>query len=132
MSIPEFISSQPAERQKLLSQLHKSILAADKSLTSAIEPMMGKEMIIYKCNGTFKYGLASVQKHMSLHAMPLYMSPDLHAKYVKLLPQAAFQKGCINFKDEKEISAKIVSQLITDGQKFNLQEARASLSKSKK
>ena len=55
MSISEFISTQPEERQELLSQLHEIIVKNDKTVTAVIAPMMGKEMIIYNAPGSFKY-----------------------------------------------------------------------------
>jgi hypothetical protein len=61
MSILEFISSQTEERQELLSQLHGIIIQKDKTVTPVIAPMMGKEMIVYNAQGSFKYGLSSVK-----------------------------------------------------------------------
>ena len=112
MSISEFISAQPEERQELLSQLHEIIIQKDKTVTPVIAPMMGKEMIIYNAPGTFKYGLASVKNYMSLHVLPMYGSPILYEKYKGLLKEAAFQKGCINFKNKDEMPLKIVKNLI--------------------
>src|SRR6476646_10850019 len=98
MSISEFISTQPEERQELLSQLHEIIIQNDKTVTPVIAPMMGKEMIIYNAPGSFKYGLSSVKNYMSLHVLPMYGSTILYNKYKVLLKEANFQKGCINFK----------------------------------
>ena len=101
MTISEFISSQPEERQELLSQLHKIIIQKDKTVTPAIAPMMGKQMIIYNAPGIFKYGLSSVKKYMSLHVLPMYISTIIYEKYKGLLKEASFQKGCINFNNKK-------------------------------
>lgn len=46
MSITEFISKQPEERQELLALLHEIIIQKDKTVTPIIALMMGKEMII--------------------------------------------------------------------------------------
>ncbi|HEY4207365.1 MAG TPA: DUF1801 domain-containing protein [Puia sp.] len=114
MQIPEFIATQPADRQGILTRVHAIILAKDKTVTAKIGKMMGKEMILYHDPGMFKYGLASVKNYMSLHAMPIYGSSTLYDRYKELLPKAKFQKGCINFKDEEEMPLKIVEQLIGD------------------
>jgi hypothetical protein len=131
MSIPEFISGQPIERQELLSQLHDIIIQKDKTVTPVIAPMMGKEMIIYNAPGTFKYGLASVKNHMSLHLLPMYSSPVLYEKYKELLPKAGFQKGCINFKNKEEMPLNIVKDLIADCSKIDLLAIRENQLKSK-
>ena len=69
--IQDYIANQPKERQKLLSDLHVLILKNDKTVTPVIEPMMGKEMIIYKGKKMMKYGLSSMKEYMSLHALPI-------------------------------------------------------------
>lgn len=131
MTIPEFISQQPTERQELLSQLHKIIIQKDKTVTPVIAPMMGKEMIIYNAPGIFKYGLSSVKNYMSLHVLPIYGSPVLYEKYKGLLKDANFQKGCINFRNKEEVPLKIVEDLITDCSKIDLLAIREKQLKSK-
>ena len=131
MSISEFISAQPEERQELLSQLHEIIIQKDKTVTAVIAPMMGKEMIIYNAPGTFKYGLSSVKNYMSLHVLPMYGSTILYEKYKALLKEANFQKGCINFKNKDEMPLKIVKDLIADCSKIDLRALRENYLKSK-
>jgi hypothetical protein len=131
MSIAEFISTQPEERQELLSQLHEIITQKDKTVTAVIAPMMGKEMIIYNTAGSFKYGLSSVKNYMSLHVLPMYVSTVLYEKYKALLKEANFQKGCINFKNKNEIPLKIVKDLIDDCSKIDLRAIRENQLKSK-
>ncbi|MDB4920665.1 hypothetical protein [Mucilaginibacter sp.] len=54
-------------------------------VSPVIKPMMGKEMILYEERCYMKYGLASTKNYMSLHCLPMYMNPSLHAKYAGLL-----------------------------------------------
>ena len=131
MTISEFISTQPEERQELLSQLHEVIIQKDKTVTPAIAPMMGKDMIIYNAPGSFKYGLSSVKKYMSLHVLPMYVSTTLYEKYKELLKEANFKKGCINFKNKDEMLLKIVKNLIVDCSKIDLCVIRENQLKSK-
>ena len=131
MSISEFISKQPIERQELLSQLHEIIIQKDKTVTAVIAPMMGKEMIIYNAPGIFKYGLSSVKNYMSLHVLPMYGSPVIYEKYKGLLSEANFQKGCINFKNKEEMPLNIVKNLIADCSGIDLLALREKYLKSK-
>ena len=132
MTIPEFIATQPAERQELLTQLHEIIIQKDKTVTPVIAPMMGKDMIIYNAPGTFKYGLASVKNYMSFHVLPMYGSPVIYEKYKALLKAASFQKGCINFNNAAEMPLKIVKELITDCSKIDLRAMREEQLKARK
>jgi len=131
MSISEFISTLPEDRQKLILQLHEIIIQKDKTVVAEIAPMMGKEMIIYNAPGTFKYGLSSVKKYMSLHVLPMYVSATIYEKYKGLLKEAKFQKGCINFNNKEEIPIKIVKDLITECSKIDLRAIRENYLKSK-
>jgi hypothetical protein len=114
MTITDYITSAPAEWQATLTTIHEAILANDPTVTPVIKPMMGKEMILYEERCYMKYGLASTKNYMSLHCLPMYMNPALHAKYADLLPAAKFQKGCINFTGGDAMPPAVVSALIAE------------------
>ena len=114
MTVPDFLSKQTPENSLILSEIHDIIMNADKTVTAEIGPMMGIEMILYKAKGFFKYGLSITKNHFSLHLMPIYGAPTLHAKYAKLLNKAKFQKGCINFKKADEMPLDIVRELLNE------------------
>ena len=130
--IKEYILTQPIDRQSILTDIHSIIFDMDKSVISEIAPMMGKEMIIYKCNGMMKYGLAGVKNYMSLHVFPIYGSKTLFEKYKLLLNKANFQKGCINFDTGEKMPLDIVRQLISDCSKVDLTIIREDYFKEKK
>jgi hypothetical protein len=132
MPISEFISKQPPERQKILREIHEIIIQADKGIKAEIEPMMGKEMIVYKASGIFKYGLSSVKNYMSLHTLPIYGSPVLYSRYKNILRKAKFQKGCINFINEEDMPLDIVNQLIRDCSTIDLLKIKEDYVKSRR
>jgi uncharacterized protein YdhG (YjbR/CyaY superfamily) len=109
-----FLAQLESPRKEILTSIHELILQTNKKVVPEVAPMMGKEMIQYKLAGHFIYALSSVKSHMSLHLMPIYSNPTLHAKYAKLLNKAKFQKGCINFKKAEEIPLNTMKQLLTD------------------
>ena len=114
MNVSEYISSMPYDRQALLTALHNTIITNDKSVSPIVKPMMAKEMILYEEGSYMKYGLASTKNYMSLHCLPMYMNPQLHTKYMRLLSGAKFQKGCINFTDNVAMPLEIVAALVAD------------------
>ncbi|MEP6712210.1 MAG: hypothetical protein ABJA37_07340 [Ferruginibacter sp.] len=132
MQIQDFISKQSIERQILLNEMHAIIIKSDNSVKAEVGLMMGKEMIIYKAAGNFKYGLASVKNYMSLHAMPIYVSAGLYSRYQDRLKKANFQKGCINFKNAEEMPLDIVEQFIKDCSKIDLLKIKQEYIKSRK
>ena len=134
MTPNEYIAKQDISRKQILGDIHRIILEEDPKIEAEVGLMMGKEMILYKDRKCFKYGLASVKNHMSLHLMPIYMNTTLHAKYLSLLPHAEFQKGCINFKTPGDVPSPVIRQLLADCSKISIAdmlEKRDSLRKAK-
>ncbi len=129
--IEKFISKQPVERQNILRGIHNIIVDEDITVSPEIEKMMGKEMIVYKAKGIMKYALSSVKNYMSLHAMPIYGSQELFKKYRLLLPDAGFQKGCINFRNDNEMPLPGVRELIRDCSGIDLAKMREEYLKKK-
>jgi hypothetical protein len=131
MTITEHISSLPPDRQALVTELHETITANDPGVVAVIKPMMGKEMILYEQACTMKYGLASAKDYLSLHCLPMYMAPTIHAKYLQLAPGAKFQKGCINFTGSQQLPVEIVTTLIAECSAVNIAEVLANRKKKK-
>jgi hypothetical protein len=131
-NIKDYILKQSPERQGILTDIHSIIIDKDKTVVATIEPMMGKEMIMYKAKGMMKYALSSVKNYMSLHCLPMYGSPAIFNKYKALLPDAVFQKGCINFTSAKQMPLKIVKQLFTECAPIDLVKMREEYLKQKK
>jgi hypothetical protein len=103
----------------------------DQTVTPIVEMMMGKEMIIYKERNYMKYALSGVKQYMSLHCLPIYGSPVLHAKYAGLLPEAKLQKGCINFTSADQFPMNIASSLISDCSKISIADMLENRKKKK-
>jgi hypothetical protein len=127
-----YISQQAPERQGILTSIHRLILENDKTIKVVIEPIMGKEMILYKADKLMKYGLSSVKNYMSLHVLPMYASKELHERYRTLLSEANFQKGCINFTDKSQMPLSVLRELIKDCSQINLARIKEELWKTKK
>lgn len=128
----QYISGQASDRQPVLTAIHSIILEEDKTVTAVVEPMMGKEMIVYKGKGMMKYGLAGAKNYMSLHVLPIYGSAALHSKYKSLLPEATFQKGCINFDTAEKMPLDIIRQLFADCSGIDLVKIREDYLQNKK
>jgi len=89
------------------------------------------EMLMYEEGHYMKYALASAKAHLSLHCLPMYMHPELHAKFAALLPAAKFQKGCINFTGAAEMPIAIVAALVADCAPINVPAMLANRKKKK-
>ena len=54
--VKHYIESQPQNRQGILTDIHLIIVQEDKTVVPIVEPIMAKEMIVYKGKGFMKYG----------------------------------------------------------------------------
>lgn len=129
MTITEYLSKQEPERKKLMHAIHETILKTNKKVKAEVGSMMGGDMIQYKINTNFVYGLAGNKNHMTLHALPMYAFKSIHEKYSNLLKKAKFQKGCINFKNADEMPLDITEQLLTDCAKIDWEAIMAKFKK---
>jgi hypothetical protein len=127
----EYLTELDSSRSFIIKKLHQIILASDKNIDAEVGMMMGKQMIIYKEEGIFKYALSSSKDYLSLHLMTIYASSPLHTKYQKLLPRAKFQKGCINFKSDLDMPSNVVIELILDSAKINIKKLFEKFHKKK-
>ncbi len=130
-AIENYIAMQPDGRQRIMDEIHSIIVNNDATVTPVVEKMMGKEMIIYKEKSMMKYALASVKNYMSLHVLPMYVSKTIFEKYQQLLPQASFQKGCINFESAEAMALDVVASLIEDCSAVDLSKIRENYEKNK-
>lgn len=130
--ILNYITDQSPDRHGLLSEIHEIICKNDLSVVAVVEPMMGKEMIIYRSNHVMKYALAGLKNYMSLHVLPIYGSASLFLKYQALMPKAKFQKGCINFNQADELPLEVIKALIVDCSTIDLKKVKEDYLKSRK
>jgi hypothetical protein len=117
MTPTEYLEALEPTRKELLSELRALLLKHESKITEEVSHMMGKQMLVYKSNGHFKYALASTKEYASFHSMPIYGSPTLREKYIALLPKVKFQKGCINIKKESDIPLNVAESLMVDSAK---------------
>jgi len=86
MTVPEYLAEVEGSRRETMAAMHGLILKTNPRVVPGVGKMMAKKMVIYKLGGFFTYGLASLKGHITLHAMPMYCTPTIRAKYTKLLP----------------------------------------------
>lgn len=131
-NIKDYILKQPPDRHGILTGIHSIIMDKDKTVVATIEPMMGKEMMMYKARGMMKYALSGVKNYISLHCLPMYGSPVLFSKFKAMLPDAVFQKGCINFTTAEQVPLNKIKQLFTECSKIDLVKMREEYLQQKK
>ncbi len=120
MTPKQYLDSLPEDRKEIISKLREFILKSDPLVKEVVGGMMGREMLMYMQGDIMKYALSSVKQHISFHSMVMYSSSTrfggsgLREKFEKLLPEAKFQKGCINFKNAVQLPLDIAEKFVKE------------------
>jgi hypothetical protein len=132
MKPEEYLETLEPARKEVLNAIRKLVLKHDKKVVEVVSSLMSKQMLIYNCDGHFKYALAATKTGMTFHSLVMYGYPELHAKYVKLLPKAKFQKGCINFIKPEQMPLEVVDEMMKDFAKCEFPPKQFAKSMNKK
>ncbi len=120
MTPKQYLDTLPDDRKEVISKLRELILKSDPLVKEVVAGMMGREMLVYMQGNIMKYALSSVKQYMSFHSMVMYGSSKrfggsgLREKFEKLLPDAKFQKGCVNFKNAVQMPLNIAEKFIKE------------------
>jgi hypothetical protein len=74
--------------------------------------LMGERGWLYHRAGHFAYAVTAGAKRVTLHALPMYCDPALHAAGRRLIPEGDFGKGCVRFKPDAEVDATVLARFI--------------------
>ncbi len=101
-SVDEYISSFPADTQKLLRQI-RSIIR--REVPDAVE-VISYGIAGYKWNGTLIY-FAGFKQHVSI-----YPAPRGHEKFRGALKKFKGGKGTVQFPLDRPIPARLIAQIV--------------------
>src|SRR5438067_2231242 len=114
MTTTQYIDSLPEDRKEVISKMRELILKSNPLVKEVVGSLMGREMLMYMQGDFMKYALSSVKNHISFHSMVMYGAKGMKEKFMKLLPKAKFQQGCINFKSALQMPMDITEKFIKE------------------
>ena len=98
----------------LIEAFKRVIVENDPSVSMSLGLMMGEKGWTFHRAGEFRYAVASGKTRVTLHALPMYCQPKIHAAYKKRVPNGDFGKGCIRFKFEADVDLNVIAAFIRD------------------
>lgn len=96
--------------EDILGKLQKIILKNDKKVEAKEGKIMGASGTVFNQENVFKYALAKTKTGYTFHSLPMYGNPDLFDDLKSKMPDAKFQKGCVNFKSEEDFPVKLFEE----------------------
>jgi hypothetical protein len=102
----------------LADRLSRVVAANDASVTRSDGLMMGeKGAVFHRAKdgaAVFAYAVTVGKNRVTLHAMPMYCEPKIHAAYKKRIKTGHFGKGCIRFKPAAEVDLDVIAAFVRD------------------
>lgn len=102
----------PPSGAGLVEILRRVVRDNDPSVIECRGLLMGEAGWTFHRDGRFAYAVTQGKTRVSLHAMPMYCEPAIHAAYVKRIRDANFGKGCIRFKPDAEVDVDLLAEFI--------------------
>ncbi|MDX2142890.1 MAG: DUF1801 domain-containing protein [Rhodospirillaceae bacterium] len=101
---------------QLAEQLARAVAANDASVARIDGLMMGERAVMFHRTvdgkSVFAYAVTAAKNRVTLHAMPMYCAPAIHAAFKKRIANGDFGKGCIRFKPGAEMDMNVIAELI--------------------
>lgn len=102
----------PPSGDDVVETLRHLVRDNDASVTESRGLIMGESGWTFHRDGRFAYAVTRGKTRISLHAMPMYCNPEIHAAYAKRVRGANFGKGCIRLKLDAEVDRDILGEFI--------------------
>jgi hypothetical protein len=104
----------PPAGATLVEALRRIVRDNDAEATESRGLMMGEGGWMFHRDGEFAYAVTVGKTRVTLHVMPMYCSPSIHAAYSKRIRDGKFGKGCIRFKLDAAPELSSIAALIRD------------------
>lgn len=114
----------PPSGLKLAEALARTIAANDATVTRNDGVMGGEKGVVFHRTAggksVFAYAVTAGKSRVTLHAMPMYSEPKVHAAFKARVAGGDFGKGCILFKPDATVDLNVIAELIRACAKVSL------------
>jgi uncharacterized protein YdhG (YjbR/CyaY superfamily) len=110
LSYDQYLASLPSERRNVVERVWQTVREnVPEGYTEEITP----KYLIFKADNEWYVCLANQKNYVSLHLMPLYVSPELKAKLDNSGKKVKCGKGCINFKRAEDLPLETIAEIVS-------------------
>lgn len=121
LSYEEYLENVPAERRTEIVRVWGLVR---EKIAAGYTEEIGPKFLSFKAGADWYVALANQKNYISLHLIPLYMFPEVKAKFdAAASKKLKCGKGCINFKRAEELPLEVIGEIIGgyDAQAFAAQ-----------
>lgn len=109
MTFDDFIAGLPAERQQPAAQAWQLVRQA---VPAGYTEHIGPKYLEFRAGKDMYVGLANQKNYLSLHLVPMYLTPELQEQLAAAAPKLKMGKGCVNFNKMEELPLEALAELI--------------------
>ena len=110
LSYRQYLDSLPAERRTEIERVWGVVRA---HVPEGYTEEIGAKFLSFKAGDEWLVGLANQKNYISLYLMPLYLFPEMKAKFDAAADaKLKCGKSCINFKRAGELPLEVIGELV--------------------
>ena len=116
-SYQEFLNNLPTDRK---TEVEKVWQVIRDNMPSGYSEEIDAKFLSFKAGKDWYVALANQKNYISLHLMPIYVYPELRAKFDANNQKLKCGKGCINFKKAEDLPLATIAEIIsvTDAESY--------------
>jgi uncharacterized protein YdhG (YjbR/CyaY superfamily) len=110
LSYEQYLDALPPERR---AEIERVWGVVREHVPRGYAEEIGAKFLSFKAGGDWLVALANQKNYISLYLMPLYMFPEMKAKFETAADgKLKYGKSCINFKRAEELPLKAIGEIV--------------------
>ncbi|HEV2881514.1 MAG TPA: DUF1801 domain-containing protein [Pyrinomonadaceae bacterium] len=130
LSYEQYLDGLPAERRAEIERVWSLVR---ENVPDGYVEEVGAKFLSFKTGDDWLVALANQKNYISLHLIPLYMFPEMKAKFdAAASAKLKCGKGCVNFKRAEELPLEVVGEIVRSHEAVDYAERMRQIRLAKK
>lgn len=106
----QFLNNLPPDRK---AEAEKVWNVIRENMPSGYSEEIDDKFLSFKTGKDWYVALANQKNYISLHLLPIYIYPELKAKFDAANKKLKCGKGCVNFKRAEDLPLAVIAEIIS-------------------
>lgn len=125
----QFLNNLPTDRKAEVETVWNVVR---ENMPSGYSEEIDAKFLFFKTGKEWYVALANQKNYISLYLTPLYVYPELKAKFDAANEKVKCGKGCVNFRRAEDLPLSVIAEIISATSAESYRAKIESLRKSKK
>lgn len=109
LSFQQYLAGLPDDRRREIEKVWRVVR---RSMPKGYTEQVGPKFLSFMAGDEWYVALANQKNYISLHMIPLYVFPEMKAKFDEVAGNLKCGKGCINFKRAEDLPLDVIGEII--------------------